>query len=172
MAFAQDAPQTIAAPGAPLPKITFESQNHHGNVYPSVALGQGMAGVVHLCCTARADRSLDCQVALEWPRGRGFGSTAMRMAHELHVSENSYAALQAAPNASFQVPVRWEVVPAPPELAGVVQRMHDGARDLCGPNTGEAPEYIVIQAQRMDSPHGRARDSAHGFDRDIPGSTP
>ena len=118
-------------------------------MYPTRALERGMAGIVHLCCTARADRRLDCNVAIEWPENQSFGSTALRYANGLRLTESSYAELLTQQNQTIHFPFRWHTEPAPEELDGIARQVRAQAVDICGPGTGEPPEYIVISARRL-----------------------
>jgi len=117
--------------------------------YPERALARGVAGVVHLCCTAGADRRISCEVGVEWPNNRSFGDAGLALMNGRTLTEESFAQLQNVPGATFRVPIRWQTVPAPPELDGVIQRIDSETENLCGPGTGRAPEYIVIEGRRL-----------------------
>ncbi len=47
--------------------------------YPQRARSEGVEGHVHLLCTVRDDRTLDCTIHTETPLEYGFGSAAMRL---------------------------------------------------------------------------------------------
>ncbi|WP_135212309.1 energy transducer TonB [Vitreimonas flagellata] len=47
--------------------------------YPTRALSEGVEGHVHLLCTVRDDRTLDCAIHNETPLEYGFGAAALRL---------------------------------------------------------------------------------------------
>lgn len=47
--------------------------------YPNQALRYGVEGYVHLLCTVREDRTLDCAIHNETPLEYGFGAAALRL---------------------------------------------------------------------------------------------
>lgn len=116
--------------------------------YPQRALERGVAGVVHLCCRANAVRDVSCEVAVEWPSNYAFGESALSLMRGRRLTEQAAENLQDVPGATFRVPIRWQTVPVPSELDGVVARIDNETVDLCGPGTGAAPDYIVIEARR------------------------
>lgn len=157
-ALAQDVPPPIAegavaAPdgqSAPVFTPQWEDRGRRlARMYPTNALERGVAGIVHLCCTARTDRRLNCRVAIEWPEDHSFGSTALRYASGLRLTEASYAELQTQQTQTIQFPFRWHVEPPPAELDGIVRSVRAQATDVCGPGTGEPPDYIAISARKM-----------------------
>ena len=117
--------------------------------YPQRALERGVAGVVHLCCRANAARDVSCEVAVEWTNNFRFVESELSLMHGRRLTEQAAQNLQDVPGATFRVPIRWQTMPTPPELDGVVARIDSETIDLCGPGTGAAPDYIVIEARRL-----------------------
>lgn len=125
------------------------SARDFANNYPDSAIREGVPGIVHLCCTPREDRRLDCRIGFEWPENRRFGQASLRVAEKFRLNPESYAAFQADPNAWMQVPIQWRVSPAPRNLDEIAQRVSEGTRGLCAPpgaDPGPAPEPIRVDA--------------------------
>ena len=144
VAFAQQNP-TANEPFLP----AFEARSSHslsGRQYPEGALRHGVTGIVHLCCQARADRTLACEVRVEWPRGHDFANASLRMIDDMRLTADSFAQVRARPTTTFRVPVRWQISPVPPALDEAQQQIDDSTVDLCGANTGRAlaSSYIVV----------------------------
>jgi len=127
----------------------FEDHHWRGPLYPRQGREAGVAGIVHLCCRARVDRTLACEIGVEWPRGRGFGDASLRIANALHLTQASYTQSQSL--TAFRLPVRWQIAPTPPALDEAEARIDVDTVDLCGPNTGRAApdDYLVITAERV-----------------------
>lgn len=102
--------------------------------YPRSARGNSVSGVVHMCCVPRRDRRLNCDVAFEWPENRHFGEAALRIARKFRLSEASYAAYAADPNAWMQVPVLWEPITPTRNRAEVLAAMDSHVLGLCAPS--------------------------------------
>jgi hypothetical protein len=75
--------------------------------YPPDAMREGVPGVAALCCTIQADRTLSCEVAREWPEGRGFGAASVVVARGFRVFEESYLQAQAADDLSVRRTLLW-----------------------------------------------------------------
>jgi|GEM_PF-2999869 len=118
-------------------------------VYPDRALQRGMAGITHLCCTPQPDRTLACDVAIEWPENYGFGRSARRFIEPRILTTESFTALQARSDARVHVAFRYELLPTPPRLDQVADQIRAQADNLCGPASGPAPDYIRITGQRL-----------------------
>ncbi len=142
-------PEAVSPEGRPQFFAWEPSDQALRRVYPERAMTRGVAGVVHLCCTANASRDIACEVAVEWPRGQGFGDASLLLVRGRRLTEQAFADLQSVPGATFRVPVRWQVLPPPPELDGVVARIDSETMDLCGPGTGGTPDYVVVEGQRV-----------------------
>lgn len=143
-AFAQENP---TANGPFLP--AFEARSTHSlssRQYPEGALRRGVTGIVHLCCRARTDRTLACEVGVEWPRGHDFANASLRLIGDMRLTADSFAQLHARPTTTFRVPVRWQISPVPPALDDAQRQIDSSTVDLCGPNTGRAlpSSYIVV----------------------------
>ncbi len=137
--------------------------------YPLGALRRGMSGLAILCCDARADRSMDCRIAFDWPSGQHFGDASRGFVQDLRLLPESYAELQARPSHRFAMPVLWSVDPRPSQLDELAVRARRDTTDVCGPNTGPTPEFFEVRAHMEGFSR---RGSTVGFDRDIPGSLP
>jgi hypothetical protein len=147
-AFAQDEPLAETRSFIPV----FEPRSDHGGrAYPRRALEERVAGIVHLCCRAREDRSLDCDAAVEWPANRGFAGAALTLIREAKLTQDSYGDLQSRAQHSFRMPIRWQVSPAPEALEEAARQIEEQTQDLCGPGTGRAnpADYIRIEASRL-----------------------
>lgn len=145
-AFAQDAPTD----GRFMPQWEERpSGQDFARNYPNSALHEGHPGYAVLCCTPRQDRRLDCRVGFEWPEGRRFGEASLRVAERFRLTPESLAAFTADPNAWLQVPIRWQMSPAPREWPQISQRISEGTRGLCAPpgvDPGPAQEAIDVTA--------------------------
>lgn len=62
------------------------SARDFANTTPSSVMTHRAAGAVHLCCTPRANRALNCRVAFETPQEQGFGSASLRVAREFRLT--------------------------------------------------------------------------------------
>lgn len=111
--------------------------------YPTSALENNISGIVHLCCTPRDDRRLDCRVGFEWPEDRRFGEASLTIARRFRMSRESHAAYQADPNAWLQVPIRWNTLDLPENYAEIAQRITDGTRNLCNPNAASSAPSVT-----------------------------
>jgi hypothetical protein len=107
--------------------------------YPRSALSNNIPGIVHLCCTPREDRRLDCRVGFEWPESRRFGEASLTIARRFRMSHESYAAYQADPNAWLQVPITWNTTQPPENYDEIARRIREGTRNLCNPNRESSP---------------------------------
>lgn len=83
------------APGSP----TVEQD------YPAGALDSAVDGQVWLSCTGKKDRTLDCVVTEEEPKGAGFGAAALNVARGFTLSEAGAAALKGK---SAAVPISFK----------------------------------------------------------------
>jgi hypothetical protein len=130
----------------------YESRSHHSRpFFPERALRRQAHGIVHLCCRAREDRTLDCSVGFETPERLRFGAASLNLVQDLRLTPASYEQLQQRPAQAFRIPIRWQVTPVPEEFHETVQRIDAETENLCGPGTGRArPEdYIVIEGTRI-----------------------
>lgn len=100
---------------------------------PLDVIENGVPGVVHLCCTPRDDRRLDCRVGFEWPQQRGFGDASLRIAQTFRLTPDSLAAFRSNPEAWLQIPILFRPSHAPPQFEGISQRIREGTRGLCAP---------------------------------------
>jgi hypothetical protein len=114
---------------------------------PRDLVENGVASVVHLCCTPRDDRRLDCRVAFEWPQQRGFGDASLRIARGFRLTPDSQAAFRADANAWLQIPFVFQPSHPPREFEGISQRIGERTRGLCAPagvDPGPPLELIVM----------------------------
>lgn len=146
--------QSDQAPAAPFDPV-FETQLSPTRHYPLQALQEGVAGIVHLCCEPRADRTLACEVGVEWPRGHGFAEASQRLVQNMRISQASVDQLHERSVTTFRMPIRWQIAPAPPALDDAEARIDATTADLCGPGTGRAApsSYIVITASPAPGRH-------------------
>ena len=140
---------------------TVEPVQNGVHVYPKHAIDEDVGGVAFLCCTARADRSLDCRVANESPSRFGFGDAAMHFASAAHLTADSYAALLARPVQLFALAMRFQIANATVNTDAMAQQARTSATDLCGPGTGPAPDYIPVTGQKVTLTPGGERPGAH-----------
>jgi hypothetical protein len=119
-----------------------------GPIYPQHALRVGASGVVHLCCTAGADRTLACEVAREWPDDEGFGSRALQLADTMRLTEASHQLYLTRPDARVHLPVRFNLRPLSDDFARESQRIEAEAATACGASNGPT-EPLVISAERV-----------------------
>lgn len=75
--------------------------------YPRDQLLAGVSGDVMLGCRIRANRTLDCQVLEEEPRGVGFGPAAIRVSREFLLSANWFGQPGLAENDRITLPIRF-----------------------------------------------------------------
>ena len=110
---------------------------------------------LHMCCQARTDRTLACEVGVEWPRGHGFAEASQRLVQSMKLSQASVDQLHARSATTFRMPIRWQIAPVPQALDDAETRIDASTADLCGPNTGQAApsSYIVITESRVPGRH-------------------
>jgi hypothetical protein len=92
------------------PAIRYDRMPDRGDFernYPSRARSENIAGVGVLCCTIQPDRTLACEVAREWPEGRGFGAASLVVVRGFRVFEESYLQAQAAGDLSVRRNILW-----------------------------------------------------------------
>ena len=114
---------------------------------PDEAILSNVSGVVHLCCTPRDDRNLDCRVAFETPRQRGFGVATLRAAHNFRLTQESLTAFRANPGAWLQIPVVYQTSSPTPASEENLRHISEGTRGLCAPagaDPGPTVEPIVV----------------------------
>jgi hypothetical protein len=102
--------------------------------YPRKALERGTNGIAILCCIPREDRSVSCRVGREWPEDIGFGGAAIALAREFRMTQASFDAFRATPEAWMQIPIRFQLGPG-----GDQERLDataEEARGLCRPGRG------------------------------------
>jgi hypothetical protein len=104
--------------------------------YPPGALDREIAGFALLCCTPRADRTLDCRAGLSWPREYAFDTASLAVARSFRMTQASYDAFQATPGAWMQIPIRWRHVSTGADYDALVERVSESARSLCRPQGG------------------------------------
>lgn len=147
-AFAQSDSAPTVASFTPAFEQTQEDRRRY---YPTTALERGVPGIALLCCRARADRSLDCSLAAEWPQRHHFGQASLRLTETVQLTPASYLQLQGRPQQTFLLPIRWQAPPVPDELDAVAQRISNQSADVCGPGTGRAnaEDYLLIEGVRI-----------------------
>ena len=103
---------------APLPPVAgpFElngvrwasrpSRRDYERAYPRLALNNGQSGHVTLDCVAQGSGALDCSVAVELPRGYGFGGAALNLSRQFRV-EATMADGRSVAGGHIQVPVEF-----------------------------------------------------------------
>lgn len=144
-----------APPAAAIYRPAFESRmdgRAAARSVPSRILERGASGVAHLCCQPRADRSLDCNVAFEWPERGGFGAAALRFAEGFQLTQQSYEEFQSAPGRVVHLPIEYRMLPVRDEVAAALEGIQARAENLCAPTSGPL-EPVVISAERI----GRSR---------------
>jgi hypothetical protein len=129
-AFAQDTPSSHRF--TPEWSQVPTSYDCWGN-YPRSARGNSVTAIVHMCCTPRPDRRLDCRIAFEQPENRRFGERTLRIARRFRLSEESYAEYRADPNAWLQVPVLWEPILPAVNRDEYIAAVNERTRGLCAP---------------------------------------
>jgi hypothetical protein len=125
----------------------FEPWQPTGRTFPERAMDRSASGVVHLCCRAREDRTLDCSVGYETTERFRFGPASLDLLRNFRLTPASYAELQARQTQTMRIPIRWQTTPIPPNMDEVVQRIESATENLCGPGTSiDANSYIEISA--------------------------
>jgi hypothetical protein len=76
-------------------------------LYPQRALVQNVSGVAVLCCTPRADRSLDCHIGHEWPDAHGFGAASLDASRSFRLAQASYDDYQARSDTQIRLSMMW-----------------------------------------------------------------
>lgn len=117
-------------------------------VLPSQMLDRGVSGVAHLCCSPRQDRSLDCEVAFEWPERRRFGETALEVAEGMYLTPASLEEYQTQPGRLVHIPVEFRLLPVRREVAEALEGIAARSQNLCGVSDAPA-EPIVITAEQV-----------------------
>lgn len=110
-AFAQEAPMVFHP--------SWETEPSPAQIvrhYPREALAQNISGIGVLCCTARADRSIECAVSSEWPEGRGFGAASARASAGYRLSEQSFADLHGRSDRPIRLSMMWAGPVLTPEM--------------------------------------------------------
>ena len=110
---------------------TPSSYDCWGN-YPPSARG-AVTGVVHMCCVPGQDRRLNCRMAFEWPRDRHLGEATMRIARRFRLTQASYEAYRADPDAWLQVAVLWEPIVPAVNRDEFILAIDQRTRGLCAP---------------------------------------
>lgn len=118
-------------------------------VVPPRMLDRGQSGMAHLCCTPRADRTLSCEIAHEWPRRSGFGAVALSTAERTRLTAASYEAYQNLPApVALSYPVEFRMLPMRTNVEAGLAEAIASARMLCGEGSVPA-EPIVVSATRI-----------------------
>jgi hypothetical protein len=100
--------QNDAAPLVFTPRWEAEpSPADYVRLYPRAALNQNISGVAVLCCTPRADRSLDCRVGHEWPAAQGFGAASLEAAQRFRLTQTAYEDYQAHSDTQIRLGMMW-----------------------------------------------------------------
>ncbi len=116
-------PAPAASEAAPSfrPRLERNPGAPHRAYMPPVALDQMTTGSALMCCTPRADRTLECKVAFEAPQGLGFGNAALALMSQMQITEESYAEYQTGARGEpfwqaqlFRLERRPEPPPLPP----------------------------------------------------------
>jgi hypothetical protein len=102
VALAQEAP-LVFTPSWEAQPSPAEIVSH----YPRQALAQNVSGVAVLCCTPRADRSLDCHVGSEWPEGQGFGAASVAASHGYRLTQTSLEDFQNHSDTQIRLSMMW-----------------------------------------------------------------
>lgn len=150
-ALAQQTQPSEAPPSAAPFVAQWESQNRLSPrpAYPERALERGVAGLVHLCCSVQTDGSLACQPLVEWPDDYGFGAAAQSFAQAQRITPDSVAEMRARQIERLHVAMRYQVGTTPARLDRIADQLRDATTNLCGPNSGPAPDYIRIEVTRL-----------------------
>ena len=82
------------------------SRRDYERAYPRRALDSGQSGHVTLDCVAAGGGALDCSVAVEWPRGNGFGGAALNLARQFRLEPTTSDGRPVA-GGHLQVPVEF-----------------------------------------------------------------
>lgn len=97
--------------------------------YPNSA--HDVSGAAVMCCSMRADRTLDCTVPFEWPQGSGFAAATLSLSREFRLSEESYAEVQGTERARIRRMIRWIIAPGSPELDAAFARISARTQAIC-----------------------------------------
>ncbi|MEZ6023532.1 MAG: hypothetical protein R3C16_09035 [Hyphomonadaceae bacterium] len=134
--------EEASAPGAPEPIRVQLRPYEFDRLVPSHAVREEISGRVDLCCTVRADRTLNCAVAHQTPARVGFGRAALNMVRGGRLSPEDFAALEPSAETQVHIPVEYVVSGRP--RAGVDAPDADHASALCGTIAPiEAAEIVI-----------------------------
>jgi hypothetical protein len=113
------------------------SPSDFANAYPSRARDASVAGYSLLCCSVRANRRLDCEVAVAWPSDYGFDRAGEDVAEQFRMSRESFAAWPGG-DARIRRGIVWRRGAATPELQAALAQIHDATKATCTPPGVEA----------------------------------
>lgn len=98
--------------------------------YPEDAGLRRISGFAVLCCSANADRRLECEARVEYPAGRRFGLASERISSKFRLTEASYAEYLQAPQL-IRVPLQFRMDATPGEVERLLERQREVPRDIC-----------------------------------------
>jgi hypothetical protein len=107
---------------------------HFVSYYPRKAASRGASGIAVLCCTPRDDRSMSCRVGREWPDELDFGAAAVVLAREFRMTQASFDAFHATPEAWIQIPIRFRY--GSPRDEERLDAIAEETRGFCRPGRG------------------------------------
>lgn len=135
----------------------FEPWQPTGRTFPERAMLQGASGIVHLCCRARENRTLDCSVGYETSEPFRFGRASIDLLRTRKLTPESYAELQTRETQAFRIPLRWQSMPVPENLDEVAEHIDNTTENLSGPGTGGVrPDSHIEITASVDRPQSRA----------------
>ena len=97
--------------------------------YPNSA--HDVSGAAVMCCSVNEDRTLNCTVPFEWPRGSGFADATLSLSREFRLSEQSYAEVRGTERAQIRRVIRWVMAPGSPELDAAFARISAQTQAIC-----------------------------------------
>jgi hypothetical protein len=97
--------------------------------YPNSA--HDVSGAAVMCCSVNEDRTLNCTVPFEWPRGSGFADATLSLSREFRLSEESYAEVRGTERAQIRRMIRWVMEPGSPELDAAFARISAQTQAIC-----------------------------------------
>jgi TonB family protein len=107
--FPDEAPPPVASGPFELRGVRWASRpgrRDYERAYPERALNNGQSGHVTLDCIASGSGALDCSVAVELPRGYGFGGAALGLARQFRLEATTSDGRPVA-GGHIQVPVEF-----------------------------------------------------------------
>jgi hypothetical protein len=123
---------------------------HYASLYPRSAIGNDVHGLAVMCCRPRADRTLECVHAIEWPAGYGFGAASQQIVRRFRMTPESYEAFNANPHNWIRRTIVWRVGGRnATELERVRRVVEEEGAGLCRPDPVYADEPVAEAAPQQ-----------------------